>query len=280
MADRHTEEFTETGTILTELVARAKETRAAGKSRRDFFANTAKLAGASVLGAAGIGLLQPIAARAASASTQAASSDTVQNILDIAATAENLAITFYYQALRSQFLPNVHSAANLNYFQAALSQEYEHLQFLEQAGGKPLATQFYFPNDMFSHESVFFPTASTLEDYFISAYIAATLDFSGAYSSGITTANPTLIGVAAQIAGVESEHRALLRVAYNQNPPNNRIVESALLTSVQGAVGPLTPFLGSGTSGFHGPFNPPTIGQINSISMPYTPASFPKPTYI
>jgi hypothetical protein len=278
MADRHTEEFTETGLIVTELVARAKETRAQGRSRRDFFTSTAKLAGASVLGAAGIGLLQTTAARAATG--QSASSDTVQDILNIAATAENLAITFYYQALRSEFLPDVHSTANLNYFQAALSQEYEHLMFLEQAGGTPLATQFYFPDNMFSHENVFFPTASTLEDYFISAYIAATLDFSGAYSSGITTANPTLIGVAAQIAGVESEHRALLRVAYNQNPPNNRIVESALLTSVQGAVGPLTPFLSSGTSGFHGPFNPPTIGQINSISMPYTPASFPKPTYI
>jgi hypothetical protein len=277
MPDRQTEEFTQTGTVMTELVAKAREARAQGRSRRDFFASTVKIAGATALGAAGISLLQPIAARASTG--QPASTDTAADILNIAATAELLATTFYFQALNSPFLPSVHNSANLNYFQAALSQEYEHLEFLKQNGGTPLATQFYFPENMFAVENVFFKTASLLEDYFISAYIAAALDFSGAYSSGITTASPTLIGVAVQIAGVESEHRTLLRVAANENPANNRIAESALLTSVQGAVGPLTSFLQGGT-GFHGPFNPPTLGNINEASMPYTPKSFKPQTYI
>jgi hypothetical protein len=278
MPDRQTEEFTQTGTVMTELVAKAREARAQGRSRRDFFTSTAKIAGATAMGAAGISLLQPIAARAATGQTSP-SSDTVQDILNIAATAELLATTFYFQAINSPFLPSLHNVANLNYFQAALSQEYEHLEFLKQNGGTPLATQFYFPDNMFAVENVFYKTASLLEDYFISAYIAAALDFSGAYSSGITTASPTLIGVAVQIAGVESEHRALLRVAANENPPNNVIAETALLTSVQGAVAPLASFLQGGT-GFHGPFNPPTLGNINEASMPYTPKSFKPQTYI
>ena len=81
-----------------------------------------------------------------------------------------------------------------------------------------------------------------------------------------------------QIAGAESEHRALLRVAANENPANNRIAESALVPSVKSAVTPLMPFLNG--SGFFGPFTPPTLAQINSLSMPYTPASFPAQKYI
>ncbi len=277
MTQNQTDKFAETGTIMHELVAKAREARAQGRSRRDFFTATAKVAGASVLGAAGLGLMQPMAARAA---TQPASSDTVQDILNIAATAETLAITFYSKALeKTAALPNVNSAANLNYFQAALTQELEHLQFLQANGGKSVQGHFYFPENMFAKESVFFPTASTLEDYFISAYIAAALDFSGAYSSGITAANPALIGVAVQIAGVESEHRALLNVAANVNPPNNRIVESALLPSVGAAVAPLTPFLAGG-SGFIGPFAAPSLSSCMSLAGPYNSSFFPKPTYI
>ena len=260
MSDIVVDSALQTAAVMDELVCKAREAHAQGESRRSFFARTAKLAGATALGAAGVNLLQPMAARAATAT---ASSDTVQDILNIACTAEALAITFYHKALQNTAqLPNVNSAANRSYFQAALVQESEHFMFLHANGGHTLASQFYFPADMFNKESVFFPTASTLEDYFISAYIAAALDFSGAYSSGITTASPTLIGVAVQIAGVESEHRALLNVAANINPPNNRIIESALLQSVSDAVAPLTPFL-QGGSGFVGPFNVPNISGID-----------------
>ena len=82
----------QTGTIMTELVAKAREARGSGHSRRDFFASTAKLAGATALGVAGVGFIHPIAAQAASITKP--SSDTLQQILDIAATAETLAVTF------------------------------------------------------------------------------------------------------------------------------------------------------------------------------------------
>jgi hypothetical protein len=138
---------------------------------------------------------------------------------------------------------------------------------------------FYFPDNMFTDEKVFFPTALTLEEYFISAYLAAAMDFSGAVSSNITTADPFSLGFAVQVLGVECEHRALLGVAANMNPPNNVVIETALLTSVQGAVKPLTPFLQAG-SGYSGPFEMPSQSAVSAQAYPYDFAYFPKYTIV
>ena len=262
----------ETGAVVAELAANAREARTHGRSRRDFFATTAKLAGATALGAAGIELIQPIAAAAA---TTPPVTESFQDILNIAATAEALASTFYYVSLQEPTnLPNVNSDANRNYFQAATVQEYVHLQILQQLGGKPLATKFFFPSKMFTDESTFFATASLLEDYFISAYIAAAKEFSGVGSSGIAKPFPVGIGLAVQIAGVECEHRALLRVASSSNPPNNRIIESALVGSVSAAVPPLTPFL-TGGGNYTVQHQLPSKASIDARSSPYGFASFP-----
>ena len=270
------ETFGKTNAVMTKLLQKAREATEAGASRRSFFAKTATLAGASALGMAGAGFLQPIAAHAAEGDTET-TPDTIQAILNIAATAESLATTFYYNALASTSLPDVNSTANRNYFQAAAVQEFEHLVILDHLGGSPLATEFYFPTNMFTDETVFFPTASTLEDYFISAYIAAAREFSGAVSKGIKMADPRALGLAVQIGGIECEHRALLNVAANVNPPNNRIIESALIKRVGDAVAPLMPFL-EGGSGFVGPVTMPTKGEVNKIAQPYGFSSFPKYT--
>ena len=261
-----------TGRVMIALTEQAREAKQAGASRRSFFSRTAALAGATALGSAGIGLLQPIAARAATAT--GAITDTALNIFTIAATAEALGVTFYYNALNSSKLPDVNSQANRNYFQAAVTQEFEHLRIFEILGGTPLVSEFYFPTNMFTDETVFFPTASLLEDYFISAYIAAAREFSGVVSTGISYADPLAIGLAVQIAGIECEHRALLRVAYNQNPPNNRIIESALVASVADAGTALAPFLAPG-KGYTGPFKLPTQQEVQAISKPYDFQSFP-----
>jgi hypothetical protein len=273
----HIDDMLRTSTeVMTELVCKARESVAAGESRRAFFTKTAKIAGATALGSAGIGLLQPIAARAAVSQKKTTNTDTLQEILDIAATAEALATTFYYTALQNPAgLPDVNSTANRNYFQAATVQEFEHLLYLQRLGGKPVTTKFYFPDNMFTDESVFFPTALLLEEYFISAYLAAALDFSGAVSSNITTADPFALGFAVQVLGVECEHRALLGVAANINPPNGIIVETALLSSVAAAVPPLTPFL-QGGSGFSGPLKLPHPDDINATASPYGFSFFPK----
>jgi hypothetical protein len=128
---------------------------------------------------------------------------------------------------------------------------------------------------MFTDESVFFPTALLLEEYFIAAYMTAALDFSGAYANGIPTANPYALGFAVQVMGVECEHRALLGVAANINPPNNRILERGLLHSVGAAVSALKPFLDGG-SGYTGPLALPERKQIDSIAQPYGFSFFPQ----
>lgn len=278
MSDLLHDAFKQTGEVMDELTAKAREANAVGTSRRNFFAGTAKLAGATALGAAGIGLVQPLAAAAAVAPTTS-STDTTKDILNVAATAEALASTFYYHALESHFLPDVNSSANRNYFQAALIQEYTHLEILRSLHGAPAVRKFYFPENMFKDETVFFTTASLLEDYFISAYIAAAMEFSGAVSSGIRKANPVAIGLAVQIAGVECEHRALLRVASNANPANNRLIESALIASVSDAVAPLTPFL-TGGSGFVGPYNLPSQSACDTTAQPYGFSFFPSYTIV
>ncbi len=260
-----------TGRVLLEFTEQARDADRAGASRRSFFTRSAALASATALGAAGARLLQPIAAHAA---TTGAITDTSLEIINVAATAESLGITFYYYALASSQLPSVNSKANRNYFQAAVTQEFEHLKILESLGATPLATDFYFPVDMFTDETVFFATASLLEDFFISAYIAAAREFSGAVSSGITTANPTAIGLAVQIAGIECEHRALLRVAASQNPPNNVIIEQALVASVADAAAALGPFLSAG-SGTIGPVPQPSRAAVEAIAKPYGIKSFP-----
>ncbi len=67
---------------------------------------------------------------------------------------------------------------------------------------------------------------------------------------------------AAQILGVEAEHRTLGRVVAGNNPPNNLILEEAVFSSVSDAVPVLLPFV-SGGSGFTG-YSFPTDGQIRA----------------
>lgn len=276
MDDRLRQSGRETGDVLVELVARAKEAAHDGTSRRAFFARTAKLAGATALGAAGAALLQPIAIASA---TSTGPTDTTATILNIAATAEALATTVYYHALISKNLPDVNNDANRNYFQAALIQEYVHLEILRSLGAKEYTDKFFFPASMFYDEKTFFATISTLEDYFISAYMAAALEFSGAVSSGITAANTTALGLSVQILGVECEHRALIRVAANQNPANNVLIESELLTSVGAATTPLMPFL-SGGGGFTTTFGLPKRSDVNTVAEPFGFSSFPAYTIV
>jgi hypothetical protein len=264
MSDLLDESFRETGEITLEIHAKAREAVASGASRRGFFEKAGVLAAGTALGIGGLPLMMPRPAMAATTST-----DSIQDIINIAATAELLATTFYYHSLElPSRLPDVNSMQNRNYFQAADTQEYIHLEVLKSMGAKPLVTKFYFPEGMFTKQDVFFSTATTLERYFISAYLAAAQEFSGVVSSAITTPNPYLIGLAIQVAGVECEHRALLRVAAGTNPPNNQEIEEGLLKTVSEAATPLKPFL-QGESGFIGPFSPPAKDAIDTQSQPY-----------
>lgn len=145
-----------------------------------------------------------------------------QSILNAAATAEALATVMYYNIINVPGSIYQTGAISSNapdkaYLVAGYEQELNHYNFLVAHGGKPLATTFYFPTNMFTDPQTTVNTLVTLEDAFIAAYLIGVRDFS----------STALKVIAGQIMGVEAEHRALARV----------ITNDLNLTSVSGLAG-------------------------------------------
>ena len=193
--------------------------------------------------------------------------DLTQSIVDAALTAEQIATSFYYQGVAGPSAPRlgpVHNNNNLNYFQAALWQEYQHTQILTNLGAASLtgstAPTLYFPNGTFDSAGSFLSLLNTLENAFIGAYLAAV-------NYWATTSQPVFAEAAAQIMGVEAEHRALGRVTSGSNPPNNLVLEDALFTSVSAAVPVLLPFV-QGGKGFTAVSYPSAAAIEAAVTQP------------
>jgi hypothetical protein len=169
--------------------------------------------------------------------------DEVQTILDLAATAETLACTMYYSVLTAAEIP--FKEVDVIYITAALDAELQHLEFLNANGGKALAEEFYFPTDMFTDISVFVPTGEALETAFVAAYLAAT-------RRAAELGDPLLATTAAQVAAIEAQHLALIRLVGDIQPANNISLAEAKIYNVSDAVPLLQPFL-EGGDGFVGP---------------------------
>ena len=105
-----------------------------------------------VKGAAGIGGGIAAASFAASfgmgtAQAQAANDD-IATIANLAATAETLAVTFYYAGITgAQFDLD---AADVEYLKLAMDAEQYHLDILGSLGGKSLTQEFYVPASVLS----------------------------------------------------------------------------------------------------------------------------------
>ncbi|NYF90578.1 ferritin-like domain-containing protein [Tunturiibacter empetritectus] len=214
------------------------------------------------------------------------SGDTAQEIFTAALIAEDLASTFYYNGLVGPVImdPNLAgpggsandvtsagNAGNVQYFQAALSEEIAHANLLRSLIGKTSSTTdpvqtFYLPTGTFDTLAAFTGVLDALENAFIGAYLNATIEFAQMAvdtrgyegrqrdASGKPYTSRELeyfAQVAASIMGVEAEHRVLGRVVSNTNPANNLNYEQTDgLTSVyngkKSAVVALTPFLAPG----------------------------------
>lgn len=201
----------------------------------------------------------------------AAGSDSTQSIINAALTAEQIATSFYYQGVAgptASRLGPVHNNNNLNYFQAALYQEYQHIQLLSSLGATSLtgssAPTLYFPDGTFDKASSFLSLLDTLENAFIGAYLAAVNYWS-------TNSALVYAEAAAQIMGVEAEHRALGRVASGSNPPNNLVLEDAAFASVSDAVPALLPFV-EGGSGFAAVSFPSQSAIETAVTQPIVSA--------
>ena len=254
-------------------------------NRRSFL----RMAGVSSLGAAAAALVATGPMKLEAQSTRPGFQfDTPTQILTAALIAEDLATTFYYNALVGKVVQDPNLAGpggtaaapnatggnipNLNYVQAALTEEIAHATLLRtllgssSAATDPVQT-FYFPagtfDILFSTTGASFLTIlDALENAFIGAYLNAVRGFS--YMAAQTSTNrgvyyplnySTLTSdqlgyyaeVAASIMGVEAEHRALGRVISVTNPANNVCYEQTDgLNGVYNgasAVAALTPFL-------------------------------------
>jgi hypothetical protein len=248
------------------------------------------------------------------------SGDTAQEIFTAALIAEDLASTFYYNGLIGPVIMdpnlagpggsanNVTSAGNMGnvqYFQAALSEEIAHANLLRAFISKtssstdPVQT-FYLPTGTFDTLAAFTGVLDALENAFIGAYLNAAIEFAqmAVDAKGYghrqrdangkpykTTDLEYFAQVAASSMGVESEHRVLGRVVSNTNPANNLNYEQTDgLTSVyngkKSAVVALTPFLAPG-SGLMAYSLQTALANAGTVSIaaqgvPPTPPVYPK----
>lgn len=226
-------------------------------SRRTFIKGAFALA--AVGGAAASGFPSLFATAAATGAEDNAS------ILKAARTAEELATTFYYQALAGPTAANlgkVHDHNNLNYFQAALWQEFQHVRILTNplGAGSYANGTFYFPTAWFENSGNFLAALDTLETAFIGAYLAAIRQFG-------ENGYPGYSQVAGEFLGTECEHRVLGRVTSGSNPPNQWILEKSEFPTVGAAVAVLAGFLAPAPG--YSAYTMPTPDQISAAAAPF-----------
>jgi hypothetical protein len=179
--------------------------------------------------------------------------DEPQTILNLAATAEALAVTFYYSGITGAKFSL--DAEDVVYLKLAMDAEDYHYDFLTSAGGKALTTQFYVPENVLTDANVFIQTGLAAETAFVGAYLAATRRFA-------ELGQGKLAATTAQHACSEAVHLSLVRDIAGL-VPNDLALPAAIYYNVSDAVPTLAPFL-QGGKGFIGPVSMPTQAQINA----------------
>jgi hypothetical protein len=205
--------------------------RAASTRRRFMERILAVTGGVAVGGALGGALLaRPLSAHA--------TPDPVTDFGNAAVGAERIGITFYDNALGllSPFgVPGdvakgtLLNSAHRLYFEAARNQEDEHRKVLESLGLSFPFSTFSFPAGTFTSASSMLAFGEQLESIFIGAYL-------GAIKVAASASNAFIAEAAAQIVGIECEHRVLIRDIAGEDPPNDRWFEGDI-TSPDGSLG-------------------------------------------
>lgn len=154
--------------------------------------------------------------------------DTPQDVGTTAVTAEALAVTYLTELIGR--LGSGLGKAELP-LKAANQAEQDHYAFLSKAGFTPQTTKFWIPDAAFDPTKVA-ATIETLETVFVNAYLIGTTVFATAKSD-------QLARYAAEIAGVEAEHRTLARQLQGKLPDNLGF-ESYKVSTLSAIVGELT----------------------------------------
>ena len=189
--------------------------------------------------------------------------DDVATIANLAATAETLAITSYYNTIVNN--PVGYSDQVILWFKYALSSEIYHLEVLESLGGKALASKFFVPAQFLSDRATNNATFEAAETAFTGAYLAATRRFA-------ELGNPRLAATTAQHAATEAEHLTLQRLSVGKLP-NPNALPAPIYYNVSDALPTLAPFL-QGGSGFIGPVEFPgkdaakRVAGVEAVRVP------------
>jgi hypothetical protein len=140
--------------------------------------------------------------------------DSIKTVGTVAVTAEALAVTYLTTVLEKNENLKVFPRPVVDVLRAADTAEFDHFRFLRGAGFKPLTTKFWLPDAAFGRRlGSVAATIEVAETLFVNAYLIGVTVFAGAR-------NPTLARYAAEICGVESEHRALARDLQGKLPDN------------------------------------------------------------
>jgi hypothetical protein len=176
------------------------------------------------------------------ATARAATDSDVLDFGNAAVGAERIAVAFYSNALgvTSPFGVPVDLAkgtllnsGHREYFEAARNQEASHLATLLGLGLSFPFSTFAFPAGTFRSAKAMLAMGEQLENVFIGAYL-------GAIKVGASVADSLgsfVAEAAAQIMGVECEHRVLIRDIAGEDPPNNRFYEGDVGSPPTGALG-------------------------------------------
>jgi hypothetical protein len=156
-----------------------------------------------------------------------AAGDPVVDFGNAAVGAERIGIAFYSNALglgspfgvagdlaKGTLLNNAHRT----YFEAARNQEDAHRSVLQSLGLDFPFSVFGFPAGTFDSADAMLAFGEQLESVFIGAYL-------GAIRVAANATNSFIAEAAAQIVGIECEHRVLIRDIAGEDPPNDRFFE-------------------------------------------------------
>ena len=199
--------------------------------------------------------------------------DTLTDSLAIAATAEAVGITLYYQAIQGGLFAQLNQSQQW-YLQAALDEESNHLNFLLNNGAAAPPTQIFFAPNVFADLPRFLTLLDSLETAFIAAYLAAIQQF---HQLG----QPLLAEIAGQILGVEAGHRVLGRVLAKEPLPHNLGFARATYSCLADAKAALTPFV-TGNADLTVPAPLPNTAAIDQAVDRFgcTPVSIAAPAFI
>ncbi len=202
-------------------------------TRRGFMQKLLVAGGGAAAAAIGIGRVGDVLA----------SGSPVIDFVNAAVGAERIGIAFYGNALGSGSPYSVDgdpasrtllNSSHRGYFQAAFNQETSHLATLVANGGAFPYGHFAFPAGTFASADSMLAMGQKLESIFIGAYLGA-VQAGAADRSDLGT---FVAEVAAQICGIECEHRVLINDIAGVAPPNDRFYEGDKLTPApSGAMG-------------------------------------------